>query len=93
MAGVLTFPKFWNGEDAYVFVFISSDFSGEIIDCVEGDLEWINKNEILNLNLHEGDYKFIPWILENKFFSAKFNYGENKNLINYVILIFIKILN
>jgi len=78
LAGVLTFPKFARGEDWYVFVFIVTDFSGELIDSPEGDLEWIDDGEIMNLNLWEGDSLFIQWMLEGKFFSGKFEYADGR---------------
>lgn len=40
LCGLLVFPKF-KGNDWYVFVFTTSEFSGELIDSPEGKLEWI----------------------------------------------------
>ena len=67
------FPKF-KGNDWYVFVFTAHEFSGELIDSPEGQLEWIPDEKILGLNLLASDHIFMPWIQENKFFSAKFVY-------------------
>jgi len=67
------FPKF-KGNDWYVFVFTAHDFSGELIDSPEGNLEWIPDEKILSLNLWESDPIFMQWIQERKFFSAKFVY-------------------
>lgn len=84
LLGIITFPKFWHGEDTYVFVFSAKDFSGNIKESLEGDLHWIENDKLLNLPLNEGDYIFMPWIYENKpFFSAIFNYDENKKLLDW----------
>jgi 8-oxo-dGTP diphosphatase len=73
LCGLLMFPSF-KGNDWYVFVFIATEFSGELIDSPEGKLEWIPDEKILDLNLWESDHIFMPWIREGKFFSAKFDY-------------------
>ena len=82
--GLLVFPEFKDREDWYVFVFTSSTFSGTLIDSAEGSLAWISDNELLELNLWEGDKYFFRWIEEGRFFSAKFVY-RNKRLIEYSV--------
>lgn len=66
--GLLVFTNF-KGNDWYVFVYIATEFTGE--------LEWISDNRILDLNLWESDHIFMPWIREGKFFSAKFSYDDD----------------
>lgn len=78
LKGILTFPNFLFGDDWIVFVYDANKFSGELIECNEGNLEWIEDSKILELNLWEGDYIFLPWKFENKFFSAKFKYVDKK---------------
>ena len=80
--GVITFPKFDNVDDWMVFVYTVDHFEGSLIDSDEGVLEWIDNDQILNLNLWEGDKIFIPWLSQNKFFSAKFIY-DKKELKDY----------
>jgi 8-oxo-dGTP diphosphatase len=79
--GIMTFPSFSAGEDWYVFVFTASDFQGKLIDSLEGQLQWIDDNQIRSLNLWEGDRIFLKWLEQDKFFSAKFIYekGDLKN--------------
>lgn len=84
MSGFITFPMFDGKDDWYVFIFVCDKFSGELIDSNEGKLEWIDNNKLLNLNLWEGDKIFLKWVMEEKFFSAKFNY-ENRKLLNYSV--------
>jgi 8-oxo-dGTP diphosphatase len=71
--GLLMFPAF-KGNDWYVFVFTATEFSGELIESPEGNLDWIPNEKVLDVNLWESDHIFMPWIREEKFFSAKFTY-------------------
>lgn len=76
--GIVTFLS---GEDAeYMHLFTSSDFSGTLKKCDEGELLWIEKEKLYELPMWEGD-KFFLDILMNKeyekFFSLKLVYdGE-----------------
>ncbi len=77
LKGFLTFPGFANDEDWYAFVFVVKEFSGELVESDEGDLEWIDNQHLLELNLWEGDRIFIPWLEQPGFFSARFTYRNN----------------
>jgi 8-oxo-dGTP diphosphatase len=74
MKGVLTFPMFSQGEDWYVFVFVSQEISGEMQPSTEGTLAWIPDHELLDLPLWEGDRMFLPWLSRPVFFSGRFLY-------------------
>ncbi|MEI7810834.1 MAG: 8-oxo-dGTP diphosphatase [Ignavibacteria bacterium] len=82
MHGLITFPAFDGFEDWYVFLFTADKFEGELIDSCEGNLKWINNDELFNLSLWEGDKIFIEWLFQDKFFSAKFNYKDGR-LVDY----------
>ena len=84
LCGLLTFPQFTPGDDWYVFVYEVTDFSGSLIQSSEGNLKWIADSELLSLPLWEGDYLFLRWLLEGKFFSAKFEYKDGK-LLNHSV--------
>jgi len=84
LKGVLTFPNFSKGNDWIAFIYEFHNFSGELIECSEGDLSWIDDDKILDLNLWDGDYIFLPWVFESKFFSGKFVY-ENKKLVEHFV--------
>lgn len=88
LKGIITFPKFSNDEDWYVYLFTSDKYEGTLIECDEGELKWIDKSEIFNLPSWDGDKIFIKWILEDKsFFSAKFIY-EKQELIDYNVIFY-----
>jgi 8-oxo-dGTP diphosphatase len=76
--GFITFPAFDGIDDWYVFLLTARDFTGELIDSPEGRLEWIDDAQIPNLNLWDGDKIFLPWLDQEKFFSAKFEYDRGR---------------
>lgn len=78
MKGFITFPLFDGKDDWHVFLFVIDRFEGALIDSPEGELKWIDNNKLSEINLWEGDKIFIPWLFEDKFFSAKFNYENGK---------------
>jgi 8-oxo-dGTP diphosphatase len=85
--GIITFPKFDEIDDWLVFVYTADSFEGNLIDSDEGVLDWIDSNKILELNLWEGDKIFIPWLKQDKFFSAKFIY-DKKVLKDYDVIFY-----
>lgn len=87
MHGFITFPLFDGKNDWYVFIYSADTFEGSLIDSPEGNLAWIENENLFDLNLWEGDEIFIRWMLDNKFFSAKFNYTNGK-LKNYEVVFY-----
>ena len=69
--GIITFPK----------------FDENLIECNEGKLNWVSDDQLLSLNLWEGDKIFIPWLSQEKFFSAKFIY-KKKKLADYSVIFY-----
>ena len=78
MRGILSFcSEGW--EDECIFVFTSDEYHGKEKECNEGDLQWIKKGSIMDLNLWEGDRLFLKMILEDApFFSIKLSYKGDK---------------
>ena len=69
----------------YMHLFTCTDFCGSVTECDEGKLEWIAKDEVLRLNLWEGDKIFLKLIAEKRpFFSLKLEY-EGEKLIRAVL--------
>ncbi len=80
--GIITFISPRSSEEI-MFLYTSDSFYGNEIECDEGTLKWINKNEIENLSLWEGDRIFLKKLDEDEsFFSMKLVYDENDNLIS-----------
>lgn len=75
--GIVTFVSDqWPTE--YMHLFTADAFQGELILCDEGDLEWVDRDAVLNLPSWEGDRIFLRLLAENApFFSLKLEYqGE-----------------
>lgn len=75
--GIVTFVSHDSGEKMYEYMclYTSSDFSGTMIDCDEGKLEWVKKADMKKLNFWKGDYIFLDLIEKNEpFFSLKLEY-------------------
>jgi len=78
LRGILTFPGFANEEDWYVFLFTATEFTGELKECKEGKLAWIDKSKLNQLPMHAGDKYFLEWVdRHDGIFSAKYIYKEN----------------
>ena len=75
--GLVTFVSDrWEGE--YMHLFTADGFTGTLIDCDEGTLEWVPKADFAGLPQWEGDRIFLR-LLETgaPFFSLKLCYeGE-----------------
>ena len=87
LRGIITFPLFDQVDDWYVYLFTGTEFSGDLIDSPEGDLEWIDNDKLLDLKLWEGDYIFLQWIEQERFFSGKFVY-EEKQLVDHSVVFY-----
>lgn len=72
--GIVTFiSEGWDTE--YMCLYTADRYEGEIIPCNEGVLEWIRKEDLLKLNLWEGDKIFLKLLQEDApFFSLKLAY-------------------
>lgn len=72
--GIVTFiSEGWDTE--YMCLYTADGYEGEMIPCNEGVLEWVKKEDLLKLNLWEGDKIFLKLLQENApFFSLKLAY-------------------
>ena len=77
--GIVTFVSDQMPVAEYMHLFTADEFTGEIRDCDEGDLEWIRIGDLLKLPMWEGDKIFLDLLqTEEPFFSLKLVYkGEN----------------
>lgn len=57
-------------------LFTCTDFSGEVGECNEGELEWVNISDVVKLPIWEGDKVFLKLLSDNApFFSLKLKYN------------------
>jgi len=85
LKGFLTFPAFDDFEDWYVFVYVVTDFEGDLIDSPEGNLRWVNNSDLTSLNLWDGDPIFLSWLEHRGIFSAKFIYKDGRLISHEVV--------
>ena len=63
----------------YMFVFTADGFTGEIKECDEGELRWVDTDRIEELDLWEGDHLLWQWLKADEgFFNGKFVYEGDK---------------
>ena len=60
-----------------MYVYTSINFNGELIDCNEGTLEWIEKDQINQLNIWEGDIIIFEKMKYDDYFKLKMIYKNN----------------
>ena len=78
--GLVTF--IYDGRAEYMSLFTADAWTGQMHDCDEGQLEWVKKNEIGQLNLWEGDRIFFDLLERNQaFFSLKLVYDVDGRLL------------
>lgn len=73
--GIVTFVAEGH-ETEYIYLYTADQWTGEMIECNEGDLEWIPKGKVCDLPIWEGDKIFFR-LIENPdspFFSLKMAY-------------------
>ena len=74
LRGLVTFlSDCWETE--YMWLYTADEYEGTLTECDEGNLEWVNKSEVCNLPIWEGDKIFFRLLLEEApFFSLKLRY-------------------
>ena len=82
--GIVTFiSDEW--PDEYMCLYTADRYTGDIGNCDEGELVWLEKEKIMDLNIWEGDKIFLKLLMENQpFFSLKLEYKGDK-LVNTVL--------
>ena len=83
--GIVTFDC-EGQETLYMHLFTASGWTGELIDCDEGELEWVPKEKVYDLPIWEGDKIFFRLLEEDRpFFSLKLSYSAEDVLLRAVL--------
>ena len=82
--GILTFI-YDDKPPEYIFTYTSTDFDGDDTvtpECDEGIFRWVNKEDLMGLELWEGDRIMLEYILKDreKPYSLKLIYNKNNEL-------------
>ncbi len=63
----------------YMHLYSSDDYTGTLIDCDEGELEWISKSDVFQLPIWPGDKIFLKLMQDDiPFFSLKLVYSGDE---------------
>ena len=73
-------------EPEYMHLFTCTDFTGKMTeDCVEGNLKWVELDQVMDLNLWEGDRIFLKLLIEAEpYFLLKLIYHNDVLLEAYL---------
>ena len=76
--GVVTFLQ-EGGEGEYMYLFTADDFTGELIECDEGDLQWVSMEFLDALPKWEGDRIFLNLLWQDApFFLLTLRYQGDR---------------
>lgn len=76
--GVVTFLQ-EGGEGEYMYLFTADDFTGELIECDEGDLQWVSLDFLDALPTWEGDRIFLDLLWKDApFFLLTLRYQGDR---------------
>lgn len=71
----------------YMHLYTANAFEGNLIECDEGTLEWIDKSKVYDLPIWEGDKIFFRLLEErDDYFSLKLVYSEDGELTDVEII-------
>lgn len=75
---------FINGDyEEMIYLYTSSDFSGELKECDEGTLQYFYKNEMFDLPMWEADKIFLKYLLtDTPYFELKLVY-QGSSLLSF----------
>lgn len=83
--GIVTFD-YEDRTTEYMHLFTATGWTGEQIQCNEGDLEWVPKEKVQSLPIWEGDKIFFRLLAEDRpFFSLKLSYDTTDRLTAAVL--------
>ncbi len=82
--GIVTFVSD-EYETEQMHLFTCTEFTGQLTDCDEGTLEWVEKSKLRELPLWEGDFIFLDLLrTRNDFFALRLEY-KNDKLVSHTL--------
>lgn len=83
--GVVTFLTNEPYEGEYMYLFTADGFTGDLITCNEGNLEWVSRAALQQLPMWQGDQIFLNLLWQDApFFLLKLRY-EGDQLVEAVL--------
>lgn len=68
-----------------MFVYLVRETAGEVVQCAEGDLEWIPVDQVLTLPIPQADAIFYPYVVNDAPgpIAMKFEYDADLKLVHW----------
>ncbi len=81
----LIYFRYPHKEEEKIWIYTCDAFHGELQPCSEGTLAWIREEDILSLNLWEGDRIFLKHILQKQTgpFCYELIYNAEDELVSF----------
>ena len=82
--GVVTFLTENPLEGEYMYLFTADGFEGDMIECNEGDLQWVKREFLEDLPKWEGDRIFLKLLFEDAPFfllTLRYDHGSLKEAV------------
>ncbi len=79
--------SYWkDSNEGIIFIYTAENFEGELFDTsIEGSLEWINVEDLPNIQQFEQNEKFTDYLFKDKLFEGKFLLDEKCKILEYEI--------
>lgn len=79
--------SYWHDSfEGIIFVFTATECEGNLcLSSEEGELEWINIDDLLTIKQFEQNEKFTPYLFKDKLFEGKFLLDDKCKVLKYEI--------
>ena len=68
-------------------LYTADKYTGEMTECDEGELVWIDKDKVYDLPIWEGDKEFFKLLeSEDRFFSLKLVYSKDRLIFQNAVI-------
>ncbi len=80
--------SYWKDSvEGVIFVFVASNYRGKLkSDSVEGNLEWVNIDDLPNIRQFEQNEKFTQYLFKENLFEGKFTLDDKCKVVEYEII-------
>lgn len=79
--------SYWQDSvEGIIFVYIAEEYKGKLtISSSEGELEWIEIDDLLSIKQFEQNEKFTPYLFKDELFEGKFLLDDKCEVLKYEI--------
>ena len=79
--------SYWkDSAEGIIFIYTADKFEGKLITTSsEGNLEWIDIDELPNINQFDQNLKFTPYLFKDEMFEGKFLLDDKCKVLKYEI--------